>query len=116
MSQIRLKKSAPRLKAPANACLMRYRAPPTRAQHQTRRLGERVSGCSPRCGNFYRETPLAAGAIAFALGALIGGVTPLSQPERDRLRGVVDKAARTGADLAERGARMVGDGLESAVH
>lgn len=86
------------------------------AAHQAQRLGERASDVRHRAENFYDETPLAAGALAVAIGALIGSTTPLSNAEREGLRGVADKAARTGADLAERGARAVERQVDGAVH
>jgi ElaB/YqjD/DUF883 family membrane-anchored ribosome-binding protein len=79
-------------------------------------IGQRASDVRHKAESFYDDTPLAAGAIAVAIGALIGASTPLSQPERETLRGVADKAARTGADLAERGARMVEEAVERPVH
>jgi ElaB/YqjD/DUF883 family membrane-anchored ribosome-binding protein len=85
-------------------------------EHQAQNLGARASDVRHKAENLYDETPLAAGAIAVAIGALIGSTAPLSRPERETLRGVADKAARTGADLAERGARMVEDSVERAVH
>ncbi|MGD9982459.1 MAG: DUF3618 domain-containing protein [Hyphomonadaceae bacterium] len=85
-------------------------------QDQARKLGHAAADARHSAEDFYQGTPLAAGAIALALGALIGAVTPLSRPERENLRGVADKAARTGAELAERGARMVEDGIDRAVH
>ena len=83
---------------------------------QAQNLGQRASEARHSAENFYDETPLAAGAIAVAIGALIGASTPLSRPEREALRGVADKAASAGADLAERGARAVGETVERAVH
>jgi ElaB/YqjD/DUF883 family membrane-anchored ribosome-binding protein len=79
-------------------------------------LGQRAGEIRNKAESLYDDTPLAAGAIALAVGALIGSATPLSRPEREALRGVADKAARTGADLAERGARAVEDTVERAVH
>jgi ElaB/YqjD/DUF883 family membrane-anchored ribosome-binding protein len=84
--------------------------------HQAENLGQRASDARHKAENFYDETPLAAGAIAVAVGALIGASTPLSRTERDTLGGVADKAARAGADLAERGARKVEEAVERAVH
>lgn len=83
---------------------------------QAEQLGRRASDARHKAADFYEETPLAAGAIALAVGALIGSAAPLSRPERETLRGVADKATRTGADLAERGARAVEDAVERAVH
>jgi ElaB/YqjD/DUF883 family membrane-anchored ribosome-binding protein len=84
--------------------------------HQAQNLGARAADVRQKAVHLYDETPLAAGAIALAIGALIGSTAPLSRPEREMLRDVADKAARTGADLAERGARIVEEGVERAVH
>jgi ElaB/YqjD/DUF883 family membrane-anchored ribosome-binding protein len=84
------------------------------AKHQGERLGERAANVSHKTVDFYGENPLAFGAIALAVGALIGSATPLSDAERSALEGVADKAARAGADLAEKGAQLVQDG--AAVH
>jgi ElaB/YqjD/DUF883 family membrane-anchored ribosome-binding protein len=86
------------------------------AQHQAERVGERASAARHRVEDFYDDSPLAAGAIALAVGALIGSATPLSRPEREALSGVADEAVRKGADLAERGARAVEDRLDTPVH
>jgi len=81
------------------------------AGQQLEGIGEKAAAARHRAEDFYTETPLTAGAIALAAGALIGSATPLSRPERDALSGVADKAARTGADLAERGAQKVEDAI-----
>lgn len=77
---------------------------------------DRVGDVKHGAQNFYDDSPLSAGAIALAIGALLGGSMPLSDTERDALSGVADKAARTGADLAQRGAKMVEDGVNAPVH
>jgi ElaB/YqjD/DUF883 family membrane-anchored ribosome-binding protein len=84
------------------------------AKHQGERLGQRAANVSHKTVDFYGDNPVAFGAIALAIGALIGSATPLSDTERNALEGVADKAARTGADLAEKGAQLVQD--RSAVH
>ncbi len=83
---------------------------------QARNLGQRAADARHSAENFYDDAPLAAGAVALAFGALSGASAPLSRPERETLRGVADKAARAGADLAERGAHMVEETVEQAVH
>lgn len=85
-------------------------------QDQARKLGQSASDARHKAENFYEDTPLAAGAIALAVGAIIGAATPLSRPERETLRGVADKAVNAGADLAERGARIVEERVERPVH
>lgn len=82
------------------------------AQDQARNLGQRASDAKHSAEDFYQETPLAVGALALAIGALIGSATPLSDTEREGLGDVADKAARTGADLADRGARAAADMAE----
>ena len=86
------------------------------AEDQAQRLGQRASDAKHRAEDFYQETPLAAGAIALAIGALIGSTTPLSNAEREGLRGVADTAARKGADLAERGARAIERQADGSLH
>lgn len=91
------------------------------AQSQAHRLGDTASNVRHRAEDFYQDTPLAAGGIAFAVGALIGGATPLSDRERESLRPLADRAVRTGAEIAERGARMAdragaNNGGDGAVH
>jgi ElaB/YqjD/DUF883 family membrane-anchored ribosome-binding protein len=78
-------------------------------------LGERAADMRHGAGDLYRDSPLSVGAIALAIGAVIGSLTPLTDTERERLEGIADKAARAGADLAERGAAMVED-KAGAVH
>lgn len=82
------------------------------AEEQAERLGHVAVEARHRAERFYDQSPLTAGAVALAVGALIGGATPLSRAEQRTLRGVGDRLARTGADLAERGARAVDERLE----
>ena len=84
--------------------------------HKAHQASDRVGDMKHGAQNFYDDSPLSAGAIALAIGALLGGSMPLSDTERDALAGVADKAARTGADLAQRGAKMVEDGVNAPVH
>jgi ElaB/YqjD/DUF883 family membrane-anchored ribosome-binding protein len=86
------------------------------AEEQAQRLGHAAEDARYRAERFYDDTPLAAGAIALAVGALVGSLTPLSSPERRTLRGVADTAVTKGADYAERGIRAVGDRLDGAMH
>lgn len=83
---------------------------------QAQRVGDKVSSVRHGAVDFYQDTPLAAGAIALALGALLASATPLSDPERNALEGVAGKSARTGAKLAERAARLVDETVESSIH
>lgn len=85
-------------------------------EEQAQHLRESAEQARYRAERFYDETPLAAGAIALAVGALVGSLTPLSSPERRTLRGVADTAVRTGADLAERGSRAVEQRLDGSLH
>jgi len=86
------------------------------AEEQAHRLSQATVEARHRAERFYDASPLAVGAIALAAGALIGAAMPLSQPERRTLRGVADKAVRTGADLAERGVRAVEERVDAPVH
>lgn len=85
-------------------------------EEQAQHLRETAEEARHRAERFYDDTPLAAGAIALAVGALVGALTPLSSPERRTLRGVADTAVNKGADFAERGIRAVGDRIDSAMH
>lgn len=87
-----------------------------KASDSAQYVGRKASQARHYTEDAYQENPLAIGAMLLGVGALIGILTPLSQPEREGLRGVADKAARAGADLADRGVRMVEDRVESAVH
>jgi len=78
-------------------------------------IGERASHATARAQSFYQDTPIAAGALAMAIGALLGTATPLTDTERERLRGVADSATNMGADAADRGARMIEE-RANAVH
>lgn len=63
--------------------------------------------------NFYDGNPLAAGAIAAGIGAILGSSIPLSSAERNTLQGVADSATRLGANLAERGADLAERGAHA---
>ncbi|MFT3723148.1 MAG: DUF3618 domain-containing protein [Hyphomonadaceae bacterium] len=88
----------------------------TYAGEQARNVGAMAANAKDQAGAFYDDNPLAAGAIGLAVGALIGSLTPLSDVERGGLQGVADKAARTAADLAERGADAVQKAASNIVH
>lgn len=83
------------------------------AEEQAERLRLAAGEARHRVEDFYEESPLAIGAIALGIGALIGGAAPLTQPERRTLRGVADKAAGAGADLVDRGVRAVEERLDN---
>lgn len=88
----------------------------TFASDQARNVGAMAVDAKDQAGAFYNDNPLAAGAIGLAVGALIGSFTPLSNVERDGLHGVANKAARTAASLAERGADAVQKAASGIVH
>ena len=67
----------------------------------------KASEARGQAGHLFDANPLAVAGIVAGVGALIGALAPLSRPERESLRGVARQAARHGAELAERGARMV---------
>jgi hypothetical protein len=77
------------------------------AHDQAERAGEAAADIKHKAESFYEENPLAAGALALAIGALIGSAAPLTEAERSALGDVADKAVDTGARLAEKGARKV---------
>jgi len=83
---------------------------------QARNVGAMAADAKDQAGAFYNENPLAAGSLGLAIGALIGALAPLSSVERDGLQGVADKATRTAADLAERGADAVQKAASNIVH
>jgi Protein of unknown function (DUF3618) len=86
------------------------------AQAQGRHLSEGAARARHSAQDFYQHTPLAAGAMAIAVGALIGSATPLSNVERDKLGKVADKTARATVDLAAKGTRMVQEATAPPVH
>jgi ElaB/YqjD/DUF883 family membrane-anchored ribosome-binding protein len=88
----------------------------TMAGEQAQHLRETAEEARARAERFYDDAPIAAGAIALAIGALVGALTPLSSPERRTLRGLAEGAVNRGAGLAERGIRAVGDRLDGALH
>lgn len=76
-------------------------------------IGQQVRSTSQRAQSFYGESPLAGGAIVMALGAVLGAVVPLSSPERTALTGAADVAARTGGQMAQKGASIVEAAVDS---
>jgi ElaB/YqjD/DUF883 family membrane-anchored ribosome-binding protein len=86
------------------------------AANTAHKLGEGARDARHNAANYYQESPLVVGAVALAVGALIGSFAPLTDPEREGLHGVADKAMRAGADFAERGARMVDQRVDGAMH
>ena len=77
--------------------------------------GNKATDLKHKADNFYAESPLAAGAIALAIGALIGSATPLSDMEREGLADIADSASAKGANLAERAADKLAD-TANAIH
>lgn len=62
-----------------------------------------------RAAHFNEDHPMASGAIGFALGALIGSVTPLTRAEHDALKKLADAGLARGASVADTAARFVAD-------
>jgi hypothetical protein len=60
-----------------------------------------------RMAHFNEDHPLASGAVGFALGAVIGSVTPLSRVEHDALKKLADAGLARGASVAEEAARFM---------
>ena len=116
----RVSRTVAELKANAEGARERMAAMMGDAKHSlqdgARKLGQTASNARHSAENFYDDSPLAAGAIALAIGALVGAATPLSRPERDTLSGIADKAMSKGADLAERGAEIAEARMDGAVH
>lgn len=86
------------------------------AGDRSRRLGQTAVGMKHSAEHFYEDNPLVTGALAMAIGAIIGSAAPLSQAERSSLGGVADAVARKGADLAERGAHEVERRVADSMH
>lgn len=85
------------------------------AKEQSRHLGESVADARHKAEDLYQETPLAAGAVAIAIGAILGSAAPLSTIEREKLGKVADRAAQATGDLAKKGAGLVKD-MTAPVH
>ncbi len=62
-----------------------------RASEMTDRAGERARQVPERAEEVTRGNPLAAGLIAFGLGALVGSLAPSSAPERQLASGLRDE-------------------------
>lgn len=62
-----------------------------------------------RIAHFNEDHPLASGAVGFALGAVIGSVTPLTRVEHDALKKLADSGLARGASVAENAARFMSD-------
>ncbi len=56
---------------------------------------------------FHSENPLAAGALAVAVGAIAGSLFPVSRREQDALKPVVDNIIERGAGIAEQTAGKI---------
>ena len=74
----------------------------------TSRVSGAASEVSGSANRFYEESPLATGAIALALGALLGGAAPLTQSERTAFRGAAQRMRN-----AQNASRMQGDASQS---
>lgn len=69
--------------------------------------GEKAADVKHSAQDLYADNPLAGGAIALAIGALLGSTTPLTDIERDKLSDVADKAAAAGQAFADKGTRAL---------
>jgi ElaB/YqjD/DUF883 family membrane-anchored ribosome-binding protein len=79
-------------------------------------LGQKAGDLKDSAADFYDQNPLVTGVIGLALGALMGSSLPLSDTERDALEGVADRAAKTTADVAERGAQALEQRTREPMH
>lgn len=77
------------------------------AQDQARHAGQSAREARHAAVDFYGDNPLAAGALAVAIGALIGAAAPLTSVERDALDEAADRTVQAGAELAQRAADQV---------
>lgn len=65
-----------------------------------------------RLAAFNEDHPLASGAVGFALGAVIGSVTPLTRAEHDALKKLADAGLARGASVAEQAAQFMSDAAQ----
>lgn len=116
----RVSRTVDEIKANAEGARERMAAMMGDAKHSLQdgahKLRRTASNARHSAENFYEDSPLAVGALALAIGALVGAAAPLSRPERETLGPVADKAMSKGADLAERGAGMAEARIDGAVH
>lgn len=85
------------------------------AGDQVRHVGEGAANARHAAANFYDENPVVTGAIAIAIGAIVGAAAPLSSMEREALDDVAGSAVEAGAKVARKGADMV-EKAASPVH
>ena len=78
-------------------------------------LGAKAGEAKHNVQNLYDDSPLVGGAIALALGAILGSAAPLTSTERRTLSDVAQNAADAGAQIAEKGARALEQAPE-AIH
>jgi ElaB/YqjD/DUF883 family membrane-anchored ribosome-binding protein len=82
---------------------------------QGQAMSQGAARTTQRAHEMYFDNPLAAGAIAVAIGALIGGATPLTDAERNALGGMANSAARASKGAAEKAAEKGAQMAEKAV-
>jgi ElaB/YqjD/DUF883 family membrane-anchored ribosome-binding protein len=83
------------------------------AREQVSHVGERVGYRARRVGDqaadFYNDYPLAAGAIAVALGAFVGAALPSTRQERRLLGRTGEDLRQTAGEYVRETARAAGD-------
>lgn len=72
----------------------------------TSRIGDMTSDVGGKATRFYDQSPLAAGAVALALGLIVGGATPLTTPERRVIRDAATRLKRNGLSQSGQTASM----------
>jgi hypothetical protein len=87
-------------------------------RRRMRRTQEQVSQATGYAAvqtqRFYDDNPMAAGAIAMAVGAAVAAMAPLTQVERRAFSGVADKASAMGADAIRSAGRSLSSARESS--
>jgi hypothetical protein len=78
-------------------------------------MQEKAGDAKHAVQDLFAGNPLAGGAIAMAIGAIVGALAPLSDTERRSLAGLADAATTAGAGMAERGAQAA-ERAADAIH